>query len=142
MFGLISHFGLSKGINIYDHYLARLYGSILESELSIWAKQDGCRSVEQAGFWKRFTTLDHILPFEPLSMRVTLRRDYKDILMTTNPRLFRTNKGSSINMDKTKMMVFNTTQAWVTRSKQEFFLGEEKAEYILLHIPRSNIYRA
>ena len=32
-------------------------------------------------------------------------------------------------MDKTKVMVFNTTQAWVTRSKLEFFLGEEKVEY-------------
>ena len=26
-------------------------------------------------------------------------------------------------------MVFNTTQAWVTRSEPEFFLGEEKVEY-------------
>ena len=32
-------------------------------------------------------------------------------------------------MDKTKVMVFNTTQAWVTRSEPEFFLGEEKVEY-------------
>ena len=31
-----------------------------------------------------------------------------------------------INLDKTKVMVFNTTQAWVTRSEPEFFLGEEK----------------
>ena len=32
-------------------------------------------------------------------------------------------------MDKTKVMVFNTTQVWVTRSKPEFFLGQEKVEY-------------
>ena len=32
-------------------------------------------------------------------------------------------------MDKTKVMVFSTTQAWVTRSEPEFFLGEEKVEY-------------
>ena len=32
-------------------------------------------------------------------------------------------------MDKTKVIVFNTTQAWVTRSEPEFFLGEEKVEY-------------
>ena len=34
-----------------------------------------------------------------------------------------------IDLDKTKVMLFNTTQAWVTRSKQEFFLGEEKVAY-------------
>ena len=44
-------------------------------------------------------------------------------------------KRLSINMDKTKMMVFNTTEAWVIRSETEFFLGEEKLEYPLLHIP-------
>ena len=32
-------------------------------------------------------------------------------------------------MDKTKVVVFNTTQAWVTRSELESFLGEEKVEY-------------
>ena len=57
-------------------------------------------------------------------------------------KLFCTYKGLSINMDKTKVMVFNTTQAWVTRSEPEFFWGEEKVEYTLLHIPRRNIYRA
>ena len=50
-------------------------------------------------------------------------------------------KDLSINMDKTKAMVFNTTQAWVTRSEPEFFSGEEKVEYTLLHVPRSDIYR-
>ena len=44
-------------------------------------------------------------------------------------KLFCTDKGLSINMDKTKVMVFNTTQAWVTRSEPEFCLGEEKVEY-------------
>ena len=29
-------------------------------------------------------------------------------------------------MDKTNAMLFNITQAWVTSSEQEFFLGEEK----------------
>ena len=53
--------------------------------------------------------------------------------------VFCTDKGLSINMDNTKVMVFNTTQAWVTISKPKFFLGEEKVAYTLLHIPRSNI---
>ena len=48
------------------HYFTKLYGLILESELSIWAKQNGCRSVRQAGFWKGFTTLDHILTLRTL----------------------------------------------------------------------------
>ena len=30
-------------------------------------------------------------------------------------KLFCMDKGLSINMDKTKVMVFNTSQAWVTR---------------------------
>ena len=34
-----------------------------------------------------------------------------------------------VNIDKTKRMVFNITQAWVTRSEAEFFLGEEKLAY-------------
>ena len=38
-------------------------------------------------------------------------------------------KGFSINMDKTKVVVFNTTQARLTRSEPEFFQGEEKVEY-------------
>ena len=44
-------------------------------------------------------------------------------------KLFCTDKGLSISMNKTKVMVFNTTQAWVIRSEPEFFLGEEKVEY-------------
>ena len=43
-------------------------------------------------------------------------------------KLFCMGKGLSINMDKTKVIVFNTTQAWVRRSEPEF-LGEEKVEY-------------
>ena len=38
-------------------------------------------------------------------------------------------KGLSINMGKTKVMVFNATQAWVARSEMEFFLGEKKVAY-------------
>ena len=33
------------------------------------------------------------------------------------------NKGLSINLDKTKVMVF---QAWIMRSEPDFFLEEEK----------------
>ena len=32
-------------------------------------------------------------------------------------------------MAKTKVMMFNTTQAWVTRSEWEFFLVEENVAY-------------
>ena len=32
-------------------------------------------------------------------------------------------------MDKTKVIVFNTSQAWVKRSEPEFFLGEVKVMY-------------
>ena len=35
----------------------------------------------------------------------------------------------SINIAKTNVTVFNTTQAWVIISEPEFFLREEKVEY-------------
>ena len=37
-------------------------------------------------------------------------------------------KGLLVNLDN-KVMVFNTTQGWITRSEPEFFLGEEKVAY-------------
>eukprot|EP00250_Pteridium_aquilinum_P022184 c25317_g3_i1 orf=401-733(+) len=43
------------------HTLARLYESILEQQLSSWAEREGMRVVGQAGFWRGFSTLDHIL---------------------------------------------------------------------------------
>ena len=57
-------------------------------------------------------------------------------------KVLSTDKGLSINMDKIKVMVFNTTQAWLTRSEPDFFLGEENVANALLHIPKSNIHRA
>ena len=44
-------------------------------------------------------------------------------------KLFCTDKGLSINMDTTEVMVFTTNQAWVPRLEPKFFLGEEKVEY-------------
>ena len=41
------------------HYLAKLYGSILELGLSVWADKNGCCSA-----WKGFITLDYILNFQ------------------------------------------------------------------------------
>ena len=35
-------------------------------------------------------------------------------------------KGLSVNLDKTKVMVF---QAWIMRSEPEFFLEEEKVAH-------------
>ena len=46
-------------------------------------------------------------------------------------KIFCTNKGLSSNMDKSKVMVLNTTQAWVTRSEPELILREEKVAYSL-----------
>ncbi|MCO5570021.1 hypothetical protein L7F22_023735 [Adiantum nelumboides] len=43
------------------HYLAKIYGSILERELSVWAERNGHRARGQAGFRQGFSTLDHIL---------------------------------------------------------------------------------
>ena len=38
-------------------------------------------------------------------------------------------------------MVFNITHEWVKRSEPEFFLGEERVAYKILHIPMSMIHR-
>ena len=42
---------------------------------------------------------------------------------------FCTDKDSSVNLNKIKVMIFNTTQAWVTRAEPEFFFGDEKVAY-------------
>ena len=34
-----------------------------------------------------------------------------------------------VQIDKTKVMVFNTNQGWVTSSEPDFFLGEEMVAY-------------
>ena len=47
-------------------------------------------------------------------------------------KIFCTDKFLLINIDKSNMMVFNTTQAWVTRSEPEFFLGEEQLAYLVV----------
>ena len=41
-------------------YLPKLYGSILESEWSIWAEQNGCHQLHRQAF-RRVHKLDHIL---------------------------------------------------------------------------------
>ncbi|MCO5596759.1 hypothetical protein L7F22_050828 [Adiantum nelumboides] len=48
------------------HYLAKIYGSILERELSVWAERHGHRARGQAGFRRGFSTLDHILTLRAL----------------------------------------------------------------------------
>ena len=51
---------------VIGHYLAKLYGLILESELSIWAEWNACCSAGHASFRKGFTTLDHIFTLRAL----------------------------------------------------------------------------
>ncbi|MCO5558477.1 hypothetical protein L7F22_012061 [Adiantum nelumboides] len=48
------------------HYLAKIYGSILERELSVWAERHGHRARGQARFRQGFSTLDHILTVRAL----------------------------------------------------------------------------
>ncbi|MCO5609888.1 hypothetical protein L7F22_064121 [Adiantum nelumboides] len=43
------------------HTLARLYAFILEQQLSTSAEREGMRTKRQAGFRRRFSTLDHLL---------------------------------------------------------------------------------
>ena len=84
-----------------------------------------------------------------IAIQILLYAD--DIVLISNSRkglqrhlnafkLFCTDTGLLINMNKTNVMVFNTTQAWVTRSEPELFLGEEKVAHKLLHTPKSNIH--
>lgn len=42
------------------HTLAKLYGAVLESELSSYAEREGLRAPGQAGFRRAFSTIDHI----------------------------------------------------------------------------------
>ena len=42
------------------HTMAKLYGAILEAELSSYAEIEGLRAPAQAGFKQAFSTIDHI----------------------------------------------------------------------------------
>ncbi|MCO5584754.1 hypothetical protein L7F22_038686 [Adiantum nelumboides] len=42
------------------HTLAKLYGAVLEAELSSYAESEGLRAPGQAGFRRAFSTVDHI----------------------------------------------------------------------------------
>jgi hypothetical protein len=42
------------------HTMAKLYGSVLEAELSAFAEYQGHKAPRQAGFRRTFSTLDHI----------------------------------------------------------------------------------
>ena len=42
------------------HTLAKIYGSVLERQLSTYTEADGLRAIGQAGFRRQHSTLDHI----------------------------------------------------------------------------------
>ncbi|MCO5554543.1 hypothetical protein L7F22_008073 [Adiantum nelumboides] len=42
------------------HMMAKIYGAVLESELSRYAEREGLRAPGQAGFRRTFSTVDHI----------------------------------------------------------------------------------
>ena len=42
------------------HTLAKLYGAVMEAELSTYAEGEGLRAPGQAGFRRAFSTIDHI----------------------------------------------------------------------------------
>ena len=69
------------------HYLAKLYRSIRDSELSICAEQNGCNSVGQAGFQKGFTTLDYIFTLRALieEGRTHNKRIYATLWISEKP---------------------------------------------------------
>ena len=62
------------------HYLAKLYGSILQSELSVWAERnDECHSTEQTGFWKVSKLWNTYWPYGTLSRTKPVKK--KDLLL-------------------------------------------------------------
>ena len=60
------------------HTLAKLYGAVMEIELSTYAKREGLRAPGQAGFRRAFSTIDHIFTLRCLidQTRVRKRRLY------------------------------------------------------------------
>ena len=40
----------------------------------------------------------------------------------------------AVNLGKTKVMMFNTTHAWVTRAEHEFTFGGETVEYVRSYV--------
>ena len=47
---------------------------------------------------------------------------------------FCADKDLSINVGKTRIMMFNTTQDWITRSQQQFLFGAQLVEYTTLYV--------
>ena len=48
------------------HQLAKLYGSILEHGVNHWAGRHGYIALWQAGYRKRYGTLDHVLTLQAI----------------------------------------------------------------------------
>ena len=56
------------------HTLAKLYGAVLEAELSSYAEHEGLRAPGQAGFRRAFSTIDHIFTLRCLIDQARTRK--------------------------------------------------------------------
>ncbi|MCO5606122.1 hypothetical protein L7F22_060309 [Adiantum nelumboides] len=56
------------------HTLAKLYGAVLEAELSSYAEREGLRAPGQAGFRRAFSTIDHIFTLRCLIDQAKARK--------------------------------------------------------------------
>lgn len=56
------------------HVLAKLYGAVLEQELSLYAERAGLRSSGQAGFRRAFSTTDHVFTLRCMIDQARVRK--------------------------------------------------------------------
>ena len=53
--------------------MAKLFGSIIEKDLSTWAEYNGKRAIGQAGFRARHSTVDHLITLRVLMEEARLK---------------------------------------------------------------------
>ncbi|MCO5572106.1 hypothetical protein L7F22_025857 [Adiantum nelumboides] len=98
-----------------------LFGMYID-EVSDYIDKEGDRGAQLAGTWiPLLLYADDIVPIaeSPDGMQRQL-----DVLQK-----FAEESGLSVNMGKTKTMVFNTTTQWVRRSEPKFTYGQDNVEY-------------
>ena len=88
------------------------------SEISDYIEKRGDREAQLAGTWiPLLLYLDDIVL---ISDSLEGMQRHLDAL-----HIFALDSGMSVNLDKTKVMVFNTTPQWVRRSAPTFTYGEK-----------------
>ena len=110
-----------------------LFGMYVD-EVSDYIDREGDRGAQLAGTW---------IPLLLYADDIVLISDSPEGMQRQLDALhsFAEDKGLSVNLDKTKVMVFNTTPQWTKRSAPTFTHGQEIVEMHTLTLGLSSLGR-